>query len=127
VRLFELFENFVDTGDSDVSTQYGVLLVLSDIEFELKNRDGLIPTAEFLEMLNDEGIFIDEDQLMSLVQTSPWNGFISKIENSTVVFKNSSTLKKDNGATDSINEPDQFDPQQDVVAKMAKRAAKKDR
>ena len=110
MRLFEFEVSSVNTEKLAALSQF-LLSRAQDTDAQKK-----ISIAAFLELSNNMGISLTEDQLRNLIQQPPLNELIADVTDSEVIFK---------GSDDEVAPNMSVDQARDTVNTMAKRAASK--
>lgn len=118
VKLYELFESDGEFQNGDplrIATTAALAQIKSDIEDSAFK--GKFTVKALLNKLRNNGVNINHDQLLDLVNEEPWSNLISNIQGDQVIFKGEFE------ETDDEGEP--YDDSEEIVSNMAKRAAKK--
>ncbi len=118
MKLYELFESDGEFQNGDplrIATTAALAQIKSDIEDSAFK--GKFTVKALLNKLRNNGVNINHDQLLDLVNEEPWSNLISNIQGDEVIFKGEFE------ETDGEGEP--YDDSEAIVSNMAKRAAKK--
>ena len=118
MRLYEIFESSGDFEDND-PLRVATTAVLSQIKSDIEDGSfkGKFTVKALLKKLRDNGVRVDKNQLIDLVNEEPWSNLISNLNDNEVEFKDGDSMEMDS--------PEDYPPPEDTIDQMAKRASKK--
>jgi hypothetical protein len=118
MRLYEIFESSGDFEDND-PLRVATTAVLSQIKSDIEDGSfkGKFTVKALLKKLRDNGVRVDKNQLIDLVNEEPWSNLISNLNDNEVEFKDGDSMEMDSS--------EDYPPPEDTIDQMAKRASKK--